>query len=65
VGTRSGRDREAEEAAEGGLGRAAAVEAEDEVVQVGPQVLLARPVTDPQHPPLRVREHPVYPGAAG
>src|SRR4051812_37508498 len=59
---RSGRDREAEEAAEGGLGRAAAIEAEDELVEVGLEVLLAQPVIDPQRPPLRVREDAVDPG---
>src|SRR3954466_2496633 len=57
----SGRDGEAEEAAEGGLGRAAAIEAEDELVEprvrlAGPrpgsglEVLLAQPVVDPQRP---------------
>src|SRR3954452_7507313 len=59
---RSDRDREAEETAEGGLGRAAAIEAKDELVQVGLEVLLAQPVIDPQRPPLRVREHAVDPG---
>src|SRR5256885_424355 len=59
---RSGRDGEAEEAAEGGLGRAAAVEPEGELVEVGLEVLLAQAVVDPQRPPLRVREHAVDPG---
>src|SRR3954470_20640737 len=69
----SGRDGEAEEAAEGGLGRAAAIEAEDELAEprvrlAGPrpgsglEVLLAQPVVDPQRPPLRVREDAVDPG---
>src|SRR3954462_4059008 len=56
------RDREAEEAGERRLGRAAAVEAEHELVEVGLEVLLAQAVVDAQGPPLRVREHAVDPG---
>src|SRR4051794_18373258 len=69
----SDRDREAEEAGERRLGRAAAVEAEHELVEprvrlAGPrpgsglEVLLAQAVVDAQGPPLRVREHAVDPG---
>src|SRR4051794_15171896 len=59
---RSDRDREAEEAGERRLRRAAAGEPEHELVQVGLGVLLARAVVDAQGPALRVREHPVHPG---
>src|SRR3954467_5225069 len=58
----SDRDREAEEAGERRLRRAAAVEPEHELVQVGLEVLLAQAVVDAQGPALRVREHPVHPG---
>src|SRR4051795_4890767 len=58
----SDRDREAEEAGERRLGRAAAGEPEHELVQVGLEVLLAQAVVDAQGPALRVREHPVHPG---
>src|SRR3954470_24029797 len=53
---------EAEQTLEGGVRGAAAVEPEHELVQVGLEVLLAQAVIDAQGPPLRVREHPVYPG---
>src|SRR3569833_3488340 len=53
---------EAEEAGEGGLRRAAAVEAEGELVQVGLEVLLAQAVVDAQRPPLGVGEDAVDPG---
>ena len=46
---------EAEEAGEGGGGRAAAVEAEDELVEVALQVLLAQAVIDAQGPAWRWR----------
>src|SRR5689334_10523630 len=59
---RSDRDREAEEAGERGLRRAAPVEPEHELVEVGLEVLLAQAVVDAQGPPLRVREHPMHPG---
>ena len=43
----SDRDREAEEAGERRLRRAAPVQPEHELVQVGLEVLLAQPVIDP------------------
>src|SRR3954470_13979843 len=46
-------DGEAEEAVEGGLRRAAAIEAEGELVEVGLEVVLAQAVMDAQRPPLR------------
>src|SRR3954469_4754231 len=55
-------DGEAEEAGEGGLRRAAAIEAEGELVEVGLEVLLAQAVIDAQRPPLRVGEDAVDPG---
>ena len=60
---RSDRDREAEEAGERRLRRAAPVEAEHELVEVGLEVLLAQAVVDAQGPPLRVREHAVDQGS--
>src|SRR3982750_2725744 len=57
----SDRDREAEEAGERRLRRAAAGEPEHELVQVGLEGLLAQAVEDAQGPTLRVREHPVPP----
>src|SRR4051812_31144237 len=56
------REAEAEQALEGGVRGAPAVEPEHELVQVGLEVLLAQAVVDPQRPPLRVREHPMDPG---
>src|SRR3954447_23635487 len=55
-------DGEAEETLEGGGGRAPAIEAEHELVEVGLEVLPAQPVVDTEAPPLGVREHPVHPG---
>src|SRR3954469_2705898 len=70
---RSGDGGEAEEAGEGGLRRAAAVEAEGELVEprvrlAGPrpgsglEVLRPQAVVDAQRPPLGVRENTVDPG---
>src|SRR4051812_44889025 len=56
------RDGEAEETLEGGGRRAAPIEAEHELVEVGLEVLPAQPVVDTEAPPLGVREHPVHPG---
>src|SRR3954453_6672727 len=53
---------EAEEAGEGGLGRAAAVEAEGELVEVGLEVLRPQAVVDAQRPPLGVGEDAADPG---
>src|SRR3954454_12276443 len=53
---------EPEKPVEGGVRGAPAVEPEDELVQVGLEVLLAQPVVDAQRPPLRVRGHPMDPG---
>src|SRR4051794_20513872 len=55
-------DGEAEETLEGGGRRAASIEAEHELVEVGLEVLPAQPVVDTEAPPLGVREHPVHPG---
>src|SRR5215204_4296178 len=62
VGGRLEADGEAEETLEGGGRRAAAIEAEHELVEVGLQVLLAQPVVDAEPPALRVGEHPMHPG---
>src|SRR3954452_15402704 len=62
VGMRSDDGGEAEEAGEGGLGRAAAVEAEGELVEVGVEVLRPQAVVDAQRPPLGVGEDAVDPG---
>src|SRR4051794_15668447 len=48
---------EAEQTLEGGGGRPAAIEAEDELVEIRLQVLRPQAVIDPERPPLRVREH--------
>src|SRR5215204_7422027 len=53
---------EAEQALEGGGWRAPSVEAKDELVEVGLQVLLAQAVIDAQAPALGVGEHAVDPG---
>src|SRR5919202_1319475 len=45
---------ETEQALEGGGGVVPAVEPEDELVEVGLEVLLAQAVVDPQRPPLGV-----------
>src|SRR3954452_5853193 len=55
-------DGEAEETLEGDGRRAASIEAEHELVEVGLEVLPAQPVVDTEAPPLGVREHPVPPG---
>src|SRR3954452_16256393 len=73
VGMRSDDGGEAEEAGEGGLRRAAAGEAEGELVEprvrlAGPrpgsglEVLRPQAVVDAQRPPLGVRENTVDPG---
>src|SRR4051794_22945944 len=59
---RSGDSGEAEEPGEGGLRRAAAVEAEGELVEVGLEVLRPQAVVDAQRPPLGVGEDTVDPG---
>src|SRR3954447_8763064 len=55
------RDGEAQETLEGGGRRAASIEAEHELVEVGLEVLSAQAVVDAEPPPLRVREHAVDP----
>src|SRR6266567_5511438 len=52
----------AEQGAEGGGPGAATVEAEDELVEVGLEVLAAQAVVDAQGPDLEVGEDPVHPG---
>jgi len=52
---------DAEQGAEGGVPGAAAVEAEDELIEVGLEVLAAQPVIDAQGPDLEVGEDPVNP----
>src|SRR5689334_22118476 len=61
VGGRLEGETEAEEAVEGCVRGAPAVEPEHELVQAGLEVLLAQPVVDAQRPPLRVREHAMNP----
>ena len=52
---------DAEQRAEGGMPGAAAVEAEDELVEIGLQVLAAQAVVDAQGPDLEVGEDAVRP----
>ena len=53
---------DAEQGAECGVPGAAAVEAEDELVEIGLQVPAAQAVVDAQGPHLEVGEDPVHPG---
>jgi len=53
---------DAEEGSERSVPGAAAVEAEDEFIEVGLEVLAAQPVIDAQGPDLEVGEDPVHPG---
>ena len=53
---------DAEEGSECGMPGAPAVEAEDEFIEVGLEVLAAQPVIDAQGPDLEVGEDPVNPG---
>ena len=53
---------DAEQGAEGGVAGAAAVEAEDELVEVGLEMPAAQAVIDAQSPDLEVGEDPVHPG---
>src|SRR5690349_19244134 len=53
---------DAEERAEGGVSSAASVEAEDELVEVGLEVLAAQTVIDAERPALEVGEDAVGPG---
>ena len=53
---------DAEKGAEGGMPRAAAVEAEDKLVEVGLKVLAAQTVIDAECPDLEVGEDAVHPG---
>jgi hypothetical protein len=52
---------DAEQGAEGGVAGAAAVEAEDELVEVGLEMPAAQAVIDAQGPDLEVGEDPVHP----
>ena len=52
---------DAEQGAEGGVPGAATVEAEDELVEIGLEVLAPQPVVDAQGPDLEVGEDPVHP----
>ena len=52
---------DAEQGSEGGVSGAPAVEAEDEFIEVGLEVLAAQPVVDAQGPDLEVGEDPVNP----
>ena len=52
---------DAEQGAEGGVPGVAAVEAEDELVEVGLEMLAAQAVIDAQTPDLKVGEDPVHP----
>src|SRR5215212_3028804 len=52
---------EAEQALEGGGWRTPSIEAEDELVEVGLEMLLAQAVIDAQSPALGVGEHAVDP----
>ena len=53
---------DAEQGAEGGMPGAAAVEAEDELVEIGLEMLAAQAVIDAQGPDLEVGEDAVHPG---
>jgi hypothetical protein len=52
---------DAEEGSEGSVPGAPAVEAEDEFIEVGLEMLAAQPAVDAQHPNLEVGEDPVNP----
>src|SRR6516165_7469542 len=53
---------DAEQRAKCGVPGTAAVEAEDELVEIGLQMLAAQAVVDTQRPDLEVREDAVHPG---
>ena len=53
---------DAEQGAERGVPGTTAVEAEDELVEIGLQMLAAQAVVDTQRPDLEVREDAVHPG---
>ena len=53
---------DAEQGAEGSMGRAAAVEAEDELIEIGLKMLAAQAVVDAQSPDLEVGEDAVGQG---
>ena len=53
---------DAEQGAEGGVAGAAAIEAEDELVEVGLEMPAAQAVIDAQGPDLEVGEDAVHPG---
>jgi hypothetical protein len=53
---------DAEHGAEGGVPGAAAIESEDELVEVGLELLAAQAVIDAQGPDLEVGEDAVHPG---
>src|SRR5207247_11117025 len=55
---------DAEQGAEGGLPGAAAVEAEDELIEVGLNVLATPAVIDAERPDLEVGENAVHPRLA-
>ena len=59
IGTISRSD--AEEGAEGGVGRSAAVESEDELVEIGLQVRASKPVIDAECPGFEVGEDAMNP----
>ena len=61
VGNGLGSRSDSEEEFEGGMAGAAAVEAEDELVEVGLQVLVAQAVVDAERPCLEVGEDAVDP----
>ena len=52
----------AEQGSESGMPSASPVEAEDEFVEVGLEVLSAQPVVDAQSPDFEIGEDPVHPG---
>ena len=53
---------DAEQGAECGVPRAAAVEAEDELIEIGLEVVAAQAVVDAQGPDLEVGEDAMHPG---
>ena len=61
VGNRRVAGGDAEQGAEGGVAGSAAVEAKDELVEVGLEMLAAQAVIDAQGPDLEVGEDPVHP----
>jgi len=62
VGERLVRGGDAEEGSESCMPDAPTIEAEDEFIEVGSEVLAAQPVVDAQSPDLEVGEYPVDPG---